>query len=111
MSRMQGNHPHPSMRQGGHPMKMTFPSQFRLDFSLSLIFAAAYSAFPKMKRAGITPEEEPELTIHGQKIPDTCAPTSTLKRGNWSTMLGMTLQRTEPKVLNMSDTRLKSRNN
>jgi hypothetical protein len=46
MSRMQGNHPHPSMRQGGHPMKMTFPSQFRLDFSLSLIFAAAYSAFP-----------------------------------------------------------------
>jgi hypothetical protein len=33
-------------KQADYLMKMTLASQFRLDFSLPLNFAAAYSAFP-----------------------------------------------------------------
>ena len=46
MSRMRRNTLRPDSKQVDYLMKMTLASQFRLDFSLSLNFAAAYSAFP-----------------------------------------------------------------
>ena len=46
MSRMRRNTLRSGSKQADHLMKMTLASQFRLDFSSSLNFAAAYSAFP-----------------------------------------------------------------
>jgi IS5 family transposase len=46
MSRMRRNTLRSGSKQADYLMEMTFASQFRLDFSSSLNFAAAYSAFP-----------------------------------------------------------------
>jgi hypothetical protein len=46
MSKMGANPPHPGSEKANYPMKMIFPSRFCLDFSLSPIFAVAYSVFP-----------------------------------------------------------------
>jgi len=46
MSRMRRNTLRSGSKQADYLMKMTFSSSFRLNFSLSLNFVAAYSAFP-----------------------------------------------------------------
>lgn len=46
MSRMMRNTLRSGSIQADYLMKMTLASQFRLDFSSSLNFAAAYSVFP-----------------------------------------------------------------
>ena len=46
MSKIQGNSPVSALEWTDYPMKMAFSSRFRLDFSSSLLFAVAYSAFP-----------------------------------------------------------------
>ncbi len=46
MSGKQGNPPLPGSEKANYPMKMTLPSRFGLEFSLSPVFAAAYSAVP-----------------------------------------------------------------
>lgn len=46
MSEMRRNILRPQPKQANYLMKMTFPSQVRLDFSMLLNFVAAYSAFP-----------------------------------------------------------------
>ena len=46
MSRMNEHPPYPDSERANHSMKMTFPSQFRLDFRSPLNFAVAYSVFP-----------------------------------------------------------------
>jgi len=46
MSKIQGNSPLSALEQADYPMKMAFPSRFRLDFNSSLLFAVACSAVP-----------------------------------------------------------------
>jgi hypothetical protein len=46
MSRMRKSTLRSDSKQAHYLMKMTLASQFRLDFSSSLNFAVAYSAFP-----------------------------------------------------------------
>jgi hypothetical protein len=46
MNRMRRNTLRSGSKQVDYLLKMTLASQFRLNFSSPLIFAAAYSAFP-----------------------------------------------------------------
>jgi hypothetical protein len=46
MSKARENSPVSALKKADYPMDMAFPSQFRLDFSLSLFFAVTCSAFP-----------------------------------------------------------------
>jgi hypothetical protein len=46
MSKTRENPSVSALEKADYPMNMAFPSQFHLDFSLPLFFAAACSAFP-----------------------------------------------------------------
>jgi hypothetical protein len=46
MSKARENFPVSAIEKADYPMNMAFPSQFRIDFSSSPLFAVACSEFP-----------------------------------------------------------------